>query len=88
MSKRLGGIIIGCKYKTSSWHLNGFPDGNDIGSTVYNPEEKPTVNLYTYINRYAGTPDKNKTKTFSVHTKIRFIIIYSNKRAIGPCFIQ
>ena len=23
-SKRLGGII-GCKYKTSSWHLNGFP---------------------------------------------------------------
>ena len=23
MSKRLGGII-GCKYKTSSWHLNGF----------------------------------------------------------------
>ena len=25
MSKRLGGII-GCKYKTSSWHLNGFPN--------------------------------------------------------------
>ena len=22
------------KYKTSSWHLNGFPDGNNIGSTV------------------------------------------------------
>ena len=22
--KRLGGII-GCNYKTSSWHLNGFP---------------------------------------------------------------
>ena len=34
MSKRLGGII-GCKYKTSSWHLNGFPDGSNIGSTVY-----------------------------------------------------
>ena len=33
MSKRLGGII-GCKYKTSSWHLNGFPDGGNIGSTV------------------------------------------------------
>ena len=27
MSKRLGGIKS-CKYKTSSWHLNGFPDGN------------------------------------------------------------
>ena len=33
MSKRLGGII-GCKYKTSSWHLNGFPAGSNIGSTV------------------------------------------------------
>ena len=33
MSKRLGGIK-GCKYKTSSWHLNGFPDGNNIGSIV------------------------------------------------------
>ena len=33
MSKRLGGIK-GCNYKTSSWHLNGFPDGNNIGSTV------------------------------------------------------
>ena len=31
--KRLGGIK-GCKYKTSSWHLNGFPDGNYVGSTV------------------------------------------------------
>ena len=33
MSKRLGGIK-GCKYKTSSWHLNGFPYGGTIGSTV------------------------------------------------------
>ena len=33
MSKRLGGIK-GCKYKTSSWHLNRFPDGNNIGLTV------------------------------------------------------
>ena len=33
MSKRLGGIK-GCKYKTSSWHLNGFPDGSNIGSIV------------------------------------------------------
>ena len=31
MSKCLGGII-GCKYETSSWHLNGFPDGSNIGS--------------------------------------------------------
>ena len=33
VSKRLGGII-GCKDKTSSWHLIGFPDGRNIGSTV------------------------------------------------------
>ena len=34
-------------------------------SRWYNTEEKPTVMLYTYIiNRHAGTPDKNKTKTF------------------------
>ena len=58
MSKRVGGVK-GCKYKTSSWHLNGFPDGNNIGSTgIINVGEKPTVILYTYINRHAGTPEK------------------------------
>ena len=43
--------------------------------------------LYTYINRHAGTPDKNKTKTFLVHNKNRFIIIYSNS-AIDPYTIR
>ena len=33
MSKRFGSII-GCKDQTSSWHLNGFPDGSDTGSTL------------------------------------------------------
>ena len=33
LSKRLGGIK-GCKYKTSSWHSNRFPDADNIGSTV------------------------------------------------------
>ena len=65
MSKRLVGGIIGCKYKTSSWHLSGFPDGSNIGSKQYILREKPTVMMYTYyINRHAGTPDKNKTKHF------------------------
>ena len=28
--------IVGCKEdKTSSWHLNGFPDGSNIGSKQY-----------------------------------------------------
>ena len=62
MSKRLlVGGIIGCKNKTSSWYLIGFPNGSDIGSTVSCPE-KPTVILCTYINPHAGTPDKTKTK--------------------------
>ena len=30
MSKRLVGGIKGCKYKTSSWHLNRFPDADNI----------------------------------------------------------
>ena len=60
MSKRLGGII-GCKDKTSSWHVNGFSDGSNIGS--YNVGEKPaTVILYTYINRHAGKPNRTKQK--------------------------
>ena len=33
MSKRLGGIN-GCKYKISSWHLNGFPYDGNIGSIL------------------------------------------------------
>ena len=33
LSKGLGGNI-GCRDKTSSRHLNGFPDGSNIGSTV------------------------------------------------------
>ena len=29
----------------------------------YNVGDKPTVILYTYINRHAGTPTKGNTKT-------------------------
>ena len=49
MSKRLGGIIV-CKEKTSSWHLNGFPDGGrNIADQQYNVGEKPTV-ILLYTN--------------------------------------
>ena len=56
MPKHLGGIK-GCKYKTSSWHLNiltGSPMVVTLGQQ-YNVGEKSTVKLYTYINRRAGT---------------------------------
>ena len=33
----------------------------------YNTGEKSSVMLYTYINRHAGTPDKNKNETIVVH---------------------
>ena len=62
MPKRLGGII-GSKDKTSSWHLNGFPDVVTLGQQ-YNVGEKHTVVLllHTYIiNRHAGIPNKPKT---------------------------
>ena len=51
MSKRLGGII-GCKYKASPRHLNGFPDGSNIGLTnSIIPWRNPPLccTLYYYI---------------------------------------
>ena len=32
--------------------------------------------LYTYINRHAGTPDENKTKTLLVHMCLCFLPIF------------
>ena len=69
MSKRLGGII-GCKNKTSSWHLNRFPMVVTLGQH-YNVGGKPTVILYTYMNRHAGIQKKNldKQKQCSTYNK-------------------
>ena len=58
MSKRLGGIK-GCKYKTSYGISTGSPMVVTLGQQ-YNIGEKPTVVLYSYINRHAGTPDKQR----------------------------
>ena len=60
MSKRLVGGIIGCKYKK---HLHGIETGSPMVVTSgeqYTVGEKPTVILYTYINRHAGTPEKQQ----------------------------
>ena len=54
MSKCLSGII-GCKDKTSSWHLIGFPNGSNIGSRVqYRAEAHRYVILYTWGKREAA----------------------------------
>ena len=44
MPKRLVGII-GCRDKTSSWHVNGSPYivGSNIGSTAYVGEEQHDI---------------------------------------------
>ena len=43
----------------------------------YNVREKPTVILCIYINRHAGTPDKNsENKNIVVHTSNMVVIIY------------
>ena len=43
-------VIIYCyinyEDKATTWYLNGFPDGNNLGSTVY-VGKKPTVIQYT-----------------------------------------
>ena len=54
---------MGCKDKTSSWHLNGFPVVVTLGQQC-NVGEKPTVMLYTYliINLHAGTPKNTFNK--------------------------
>ena len=68
MSKRLGGIK-GCKYKTSSWHLNGFPDGNNIGQQ-YNVGEKPTVILYITLTAMQRHQENSKNKTETMYYTI------------------
>ena len=66
---------MGCKDHTSSWHLDGFIDGSDIGS--YNVGKKPTVILYTYINRHVGTPKGAKQKPCSTQLN-RLVMVYDN----------
>ena len=46
----------------------------------YNVGEKPTVILYTYINRHAGTPTKREDKPIH-HQTIKTSPIQSLKRA-------
>ena len=77
MSKRLGGII-GCRHKTSSWHLNGFPYGSNIRLTDSIMSGRSPPLLYTYINRHAGTPEKQQKqqKHSSTSSNMVLVIIY------------
>jgi hypothetical protein len=49
--------------------------------------EKPTVMLYTYIKRHAGTPDNKNKNILSIEAYNHIIILYTvNDRA--STFIQ
>ena len=71
MSKRLGEIEA-CKYKTSSWHLNGFPDGNNIGSTV---KCRGEAHRYT-VHLCRDTRNTLKTKQRPRGTPSHMVVIY------------
>ena len=62
-----------------SWYLNGFPYYYVVVTLVqqYNVGEKPTAILYTYINRHAGTPEKQqKQEQCSTPSHMVVVIIY------------
>ena len=64
MSKRIGGVI-GCKDKTSSWHLNGFPIGSNIEvGQQYVVGEKSALNRSSISSRVVCVFTRHKY-TFS-----------------------
>ena len=77
MSKLLVGGIIGCKDKTSPWHLNRFPDGLVTLGQQYDVGEKPTVILYTYINRHEETQTQKNKYIVRTTTKTNQKLSYS-----------
>ena len=61
MSERLG-EIIGCKDKTSFWHLIGLPDSSKIGSTVSYRGETNRYILHLHQSPSRDTKKKTKGK--------------------------
>ena len=54
----------------------------------YNTGEKPTVILYTYINRHAGTPDKKQKKQKQYSTTSNMVVqVYQVRSLDRPLFI-
>ena len=50
----------------------------------YNVGEKPTVVLYSYINRHAGPPNKTKQKTMQYMIKRVVVVILPYTIIIVP----
>ena len=60
-------MAIGYKDKTihGIYSLIGYPNGSSVESAEY-VGEKPTVELYTYINHYADTPKQRLKHTINL----------------------
>ena len=52
-----------------------------LGQQYNNVGEKPTVILYTYINRHAGTPTKGKPNNTSSNNKDKYNTIIETRTA-------
>ena len=49
----------------------------------YNVGEKPTVILYTYINRHAGTPEKKRKEKKIKENKRKDVVVVFHIQRIG-----
>ena len=82
LSKRLGGIIS-CEDKTSSWHLNGFTCGSNIGSTVSCRGETHRYTVHLHLSPCKDTKQKIIIIIIIMYTLNRVVIIYDSS-AIKP----
>ena len=93
MSKRLGGII-GCKDKASSWHLNGFPYGSNIGSinSMISGRNPPIYCTLTTLIAMQGHRTKIKchVEVLSLQPMEQYIItstLFDDVLEHWPCFV-
>ena len=61
-------MIIGFKDKTSSWHLDGFPDGSNIGSTVRCRGEAHRYTLHLHQSPCRDTKKKSFNKNIVTYS--------------------
>ena len=71
---------IGCKYKASTWYLNGSPMVVTLGQQ-YNVGEKPPLLLYCtliYINRHCRATKHNNAED-TVYIVKMVVILYCHR---------
>ena len=77
MSKRLGSeSIVGCKDKFSSWHLIGFPNGSNIGSTVLCRGEAHRYTCCCFLHIYRSGLNHTQYYTW---LPIRYVVCWTER---------